>query len=97
MEKDYEIQILIENFTSFKNKINNYKHPEELFGDLSGKLKDDKLESLKLKFRQLLKDYSADKYSRFNDNDLFNISSNISRKIIELEEIAEKQILNNKY
>lgn len=97
MSKTYEIEILIKTFTDFKNIIEKYKYPEELFGKLTGKSIDSKLIFLKEKSKDLLQDYSADKYAHYNDKDLFNISSDVARIILELKKAAEEQIKNETY
>lgn len=92
-----EIDVLMEIFENFRDKICRYKYPEELFGELKGNSVDDKLVSLKGKFKKLLQDYSADKYDHYHNKELFDLSSDIARRIIECGRIAEEQIGNGTY
>lgn len=94
---DFEINTLIDIFRDYKNKIYKYKYSEEMFEDIDGKTVNEKMESLKKKFKKLMQDYAADKYSRYNSKELFNISSEIQRKIIELEKDAEEKVVNGTY
>lgn len=94
---EYEIKVLIGIFKDFKNKINRYKYPEELFGELKGNSSGERLTSLKGKFKKLLKDYNADKYNHYDNQELFDLSSDIDRRIIEFENMAEDQIGDGTY
>ena len=93
---EYEISVLIGIFKEYKEKIYTFKSPEELFGELSNGNKT-QLEILKEKYKTLLIDHSADKYNHYNNKELFDISSDISQKIIELYKQAEDKINNETY
>lgn len=92
-----EIDDLIRTFEEFKGKINKYKYPEEMFGRLNGASVDEKIDSLKRKFRKLMLDYGADRYQRYKSKEIIDILSEITRKIIELESLAEKTINEGTY
>ncbi len=94
---DFEINTLIGIFRDYRKKIYKYKYSEEMFENLNGKTVNEKMESLKNKFKKLMQDYAADKYSRYNSKELFHISSEIQRKIIELEKDAEEKVTNGTY
>lgn len=96
-ENDYEVNALINVFKNFRDRIYEYRYPEELFEELRGNSLDEKMESLKEKFRKLIIDYGADRYNHYNSQELFDISSEISRKIIEFENLAEQEICNGTY
>ncbi len=96
-KEKYEVDMLIEIFRDFKNKIYKYEYPEELFGELKESSSRKKLDLLKEKFRKLILDYGADRYNRYDCQELFDISSEISRKIIEFENLAEDAIREGTY
>ena len=93
---EYEISVLIDIFKKYKEKIYIYKSPEELFGELNRNGKT-KIDVLKEKYKTLLFDYSADKYNHYDDKELFDVSSTISRKIIELYKLAEEKVNKGTY
>lgn len=92
-----EIELLIESLEGFKNTIYKYNSTKDLFGELKEISKDDKLIFLKDMFRKLLQEYSTDKYVHYDNDRLSDLSLDISRKIIEFEEIAEKEICDGTY
>ncbi len=96
-ENEYEVNALINIFKDFRDRIYGYIYPEELFEELRGNSLDEKMESLKEKFRKLIIDYGADRYNHYDNQELFDISSEISRKIIEFENLAEQGIRNGTY
>lgn len=81
----------------FDAELSNYKSSKELFGELKGTSIDDKIVSLKNIYIKLLQEYSADKYTHYNNKEIFDLSNNIARKIIEFEKIAKEEINNGTY
>lgn len=84
--------IIVEELRLFYEKVIVMKTPEELFGKIDGKTKQEKLSDIKNIYKKLALKYNADKYDIYNSGIINYYSKEIMTKVGELNTEAQKRI-----
>lgn len=94
---DSEVEYLINIFKNKKKEVLECRYPKDLFGDLEGSSKKERLTSLKKKFRKMMIDYASDRYDRYKSKELSELAKDVQAKIIVLKDVAFERIDNDTY